>query len=201
MSKSNKNPSAADQPEYARPPEGPTRYSHNVLLDAENYIGQYVIVHSAPTAWQGILINVERRGEAIGCTLADAGLWINGELKEVIVPGGRATKDTESSHHHIAYVPIVTALQPGAAPFTLKSWTPKPRGRRPGDPNRISLSDYAAWSDQDNDTCVKALQNAYKAAKGFESVVTLVQAYADERAFPAPAVASMLLSHCMAQNW
>lgn len=190
-----------DNSPYPSAPDGLKRPLRSTLLNIENYIGQPVVVHSAPTAWIGYLVDVERREEAVGVTLADAGLWINGELKDVVQPGKQASKDSESSHHHVTYIPIVTALQPAASPAYIKAHKAKYRGRRPGDPANITLENYAKSMGQDVDTCAKALTNAYTAAKGFDSVVSTVSSFADELAFPAPAVASMLLSDVLARTW
>lgn len=172
------------------------------VLNIENYRGQYVVVHSAPTAWIGMLIDVERRGEAIGCTIADAGLWVNGELAEVIRPGQKASKDTASSHHFLTYVPIVTAIMPAGYPFSMTSWKPKFRGDKPGDPSKITLANYAEATGQDVETCGKAINNAYYSGKGgFEAVMSLVQAYAEECSFPIPGVASILMSEALALSW
>lgn len=204
MSKSKKNakneiPSYADTLDRAR--DDMKRGIAGTVQNPENYIGQYVVVHSAPTAWIGCLVNIERRDEAIGCVLADSGLWINGELKEVIRPGLKASKDTDSSHHHVTYVPIVTALQPAGSPSTL-TWKPTYQGRRPGDPSKITLENYAEASGQDVDSCVKALQNAHQQGnKGFDNAVNMVAPFADEVAFPAPAVASLLISDALSRCW
>ncbi len=180
----------------------PTRMIDSTILNPDAYIGQYVVVHSAPTAWLGCLVAVERRDEAVGCVLADAGLWVNGELKEVIRPGLKASKDTDSSHHFITYVPIMTALQPAGSPSTLTSWKQTYQGRRPGNPARITLENYAESSGQDVDTCAKAIANAYQTgANGFDSCVAMVQPFADEVAFPAPAVASILMADYLSRMW
>lgn len=174
----------------------------STILNTEAMIGQYVVVHSAPTAWIGCLVAVEHRGEAMGVTLADAGLWINGELKEVIRPGLKAGKDTDSSHHHLTYVQIVTALQPAGSPSTIASWKQKYRGKRPGDPNVITLEHYSKFCGMDEDTCAKAITNAFTAgAKTFDSLITTMGNYSDHVGFPSPAVASILLSDVLSRTW
>src|SRR5690348_2574847 len=128
MAKKNTSTDTDTQPQIAPYADAITdqrqssRLSGSALLNPEAYIGQYVVVHSAPTAWIGCLVSIERREEAVGCVLADAGLWVNGELKDVVRPGLKAAKDTEASHHHIAYIPIVTAMQPAASPSTINAW-------------------------------------------------------------------------------
>lgn len=178
------------------------RTSVNPLLNLEAYRGQYIIVHSAPTAWIGLLVEVERREEAIGVTLADAGLWINGDIKEMVVPGFQQKREMESSHHHLTHVPIVTAAQPCGWPMHLDKWAPQFRGERPGDPNRISLEDYAKFQGTDVPTAIKALQNAGKSGRAsFTTVLNLVKPYADEVRFPAPGVAAMLMTDILTRQW
>lgn len=188
--------------EHASAPGKATRLIESTVLNPENYIGQYVVVHSAPTAWIGCLVEIERREEAVGCVLADAGLWINGELKEVIRPGLKASKDTDSSHHHVTYVPIVTAIQPAGTPSTINSWKPKYRDRRPGNPAQITLENAARSASMDTDTMAKAITNAYQAgAKGFDTLCSTINNFAEEVGFPAPAVASILLADVLARTW
>lgn len=192
----------AEIPEHASSPAKATRLIESTVLNPENYIGQYVVVHSAPTAWIGCLVEIERREEAVGCVLADAGLWINGELKEVIRPGLKASKDTDSSHHHVTYVPIVTAIQPAGTPATINAWKPKYRDRRPGNPAQITLENAARSASMDTDTMAKAITNAYQAgAKGFDTLCSTISNFADEVGFPTPAVASILLADVLARTW
>lgn len=49
------------------------------------WIGKRVIVHGCPTAWIGTLTDVYRieGTDQMACSLADAGLWTNGELSDI----------------------------------------------------------------------------------------------------------------------
>lgn len=204
MTKKNDGYTQGDMMGEGKGPVAPAsfRTNANPLLNPEVYRGQYVIIHSAPTAWIGLLVDVERREEAIGVTLADAGLWINGDIKEMVIPGFQQKRDMESSHHHLTHIPIVTALQPCGWPTHLTQWKPAFRGERPGDPNFITLDDYARFQGTDVPTATKALQNAQKSGRNaFESVLNLVKPYADERRFPAPGVAAMLMTDILTRGW
>lgn len=86
--------------------------------------GEWVVVHSAPTAWIGRLSRVTRSEGTLGAVLERGRLWVVGDYAEVCPPKLPAKMDLSASEAekmkeagcHTVYIPVVTAIQSCAKP-------------------------------------------------------------------------------------
>src|SRR5512134_450081 len=86
------------------------------LARVRDYIGQYVCIHSAPSAWFGMVVDASIDGGVVSVDLADGSLWTQGQVKDLIRPGRKSQgTELESRRDGIVTVQAVTALQPAGA--------------------------------------------------------------------------------------
>jgi len=187
------------------------------LARMNDHIGQYVCVHSAPSAWFGCVVDASIDNGVVSVDLADAGLWTQGQTKDLLRPARTATADLESRRDGVVTVLAVTALQPSAA-FTegVDKLSDKPQMRRhrvkaPRDTN-LGLADYAAFSGSSEpaDAAAAILEMYLKvgAKKGGDDtrgnmagLIGMVKSYADEKCFPVRATAAILLHEARKYCW
>lgn len=186
------------------------------LARLQNYIGQYVCVHSAPSAWFGCMVDVSIDGGVVSCDLADAGLWTQGATKDLLRPGKKATADLEARRDGVVTVAAITALQPSAA-FTegddKVQDAPRLRKTRVRSPREmhIGLEDYAAFSGASAPhEAAGAILEVYEklgtkkednGRGNFKGLLQMVKPYADTKDFPWRAVASILLHEARSYLW
>lgn len=80
-------------------------------------IGEYVVAHSAPTAWIGRLTAVTVEPQNIWITLEEACLWLNGEPEDIFGVGGGPPANpahpvTLQKAHPDTAVLFLTAIKP-----------------------------------------------------------------------------------------
>lgn len=188
------------------------------LARLQSYIGRYVCVHSAPSAWFGCLVDVSIDGGVISADLADGGLWTQGQTKDLLRPGKKATAELEARRDGVITVAAITALQPSAS-FTENNDKikdqPQLRKSLPRSPReqKIGLEDYASFCGKtEPHEAAGAVLEIYEktgakarsdeSGRGnFAGLIALVQPYALTKEFPVRAVASILLHEARGYMW
>ncbi len=207
----------------------PVQYAHLTTLDGSqrslsrvlNYIGSYACVHSAPSAWYGIVVDASIDAGVISVDLADAGLWTQGMTKDLIRPGRKATEDLQARRDGMVTVTAVTAIQP-AAFFTedndkIKD-APVPRFARAVPPSveGTSIEDFAKFMETTPSEAANALMTTYwKTRKegggkkgeaddlrgNFGAVINYCRAYAETKNFPIRGTCAIVLAGARLYQW
>ncbi len=167
-------------------------------LQPDAYIGQPVVVNSAPSAWKGILVAVNWHPAGFGVSLADSAMWTQAEVNDIINPGRQAKNKLPAYHGFVSHVPLCTAFQPAGADGNHVKF----RGELCGDPAVITLAHYAEHAGQKLDIACAGLNKIMDVKeKPIDDLVKLVQSYADSVRFPVRAVASILASEVLRRRW
>lgn len=202
----------------ARTDNAPIRGSERSLQRVRQYIGSYVCVHSAPSAWYGILVDASIDAGVISCDLADAGLWTQGMTKDLVLPGRKAREDLQARRDGMVTITAITALQPSAY---FSEGDPKVKDaieHRPGRPvppseEGTSIEDFAKYMDVSPDTAARAIIEMYDVGKGgkkkdgedlrgdFASVINYCMEYAKTKHFPVRGTCAIVLAGARLYRW
>lgn len=182
------------------------------LARVRDYIGQYCCVHSAPSAWYGIVMDASIDAGVISVDLADAGLWTQGMTKDLVLPGKKVREDLASRRDGVVTVTAVTAIQPSGAFHEGNDKVKDGISLRlkravPPEQQGTSLEDFAAFMNQEPGQVAAAVLEVYEkmvdrdkkrddgGLRGnFAGVINLVRPYADTKDFPIRGTASIILS-------
>lgn len=179
------------------------------VIHPDAYIGQNIMVNSAPSAWKGILIGVEFHPAGFGVVLADGAMWTQADVAEIIRPGRKAEKKLPAHHGFVVHIPLCTAFQPAGYDGAN---APQLRDSLPGDPGVITLAHYAEFAGKSEKVACEAIDKIINLGgsrgKGgaetydmVDAVSQLTARYADEVRFPGRAVASMLAAEVLRRRW
>lgn len=192
--------------------------SERSLQRVRQYIGTYVCVHSAPSAWYGILVDASIDAGVISCDLADAGLWTQGMTKDLVLPGRKAREDLQARRDGVVTVTAITALQPSAY-FSEGNDKIKDavtlRGTRPIPPAQegTSIEDFARFMDTTPEKAAAAILELYNVNPGgrkkdgedlrlnFAGVLAYVGEYAKTKTFPIRGTAAIVLAGARLYQW
>lgn len=188
------------------------------LARCRDYIGQNVCVHSAPSAWYGILVDASIDAGVLCVDLADAGLWTQGTTKDLIRPAQKVNEDLQARRDGVITVTAVTAIQP-AGYFTegdskIKD-EPTLRNTRPVPPRveGTSLEDFARFMNQEPHIAAHAVLEVYHkmgAKRGkdtdglrgnFIGVLELTADYCKSKNFPIRGTAAIVLAGARKYRW
>jgi hypothetical protein len=188
------------------------------LARMNDYIGQYVCVHSAPSAWYGIMVGCSVANGIPSCDLADAGLWTQGMTKDLVRPGQKSTDDLQARRDGVITVMAITAIQPAGA-FSEQDDKVKDqiklrshRVRTPAEQG-ICLEQFAEFMGQEPHLVAGALLEVYhKSAPAkkksdenprgnFSAVIGMIQPYAETKDFPVRGIAGIVLHGARKYVW
>lgn len=188
------------------------------LARARDYIGQNVCVHSAPSAWYGILVSASIDAGVLCCDLADAGLWTQGTTKDLIRPAQKVTDDLQARRDGIVTVTAITAIQP-AGYFTegdpkIQDEPQLRTGRAvPPEVEGTSLEDFARFMEQEPHVAAAGVLEIYHkmgAKKGkdtdglrgnFAGLLEFCREYAKTKNFPFRGTVAIVLAGARKYRW